>query len=150
MLWLKFNIYSLLLTFIGLMILSLSLLLVKYFSWWVVLIAFVVSTPFFSKAAMIFQRYSYKVETFHIIVAKLRKKYDLRYCQPYMSTACMRCVIYFALREIGKQKDYVLLKRRKIENNEPHGNLRVVSVKSLDGRLVFTSQDIMTGEIEEI
>ena len=149
MYWLKFNIYSLLLTFIGLMILSTSLILWQYFGWWSILLAFIVSLPFFNKAATIFQRYRYKVETFHILVTKLKNKYDLRYCQPYMSTACMRCVVYFALSEIGKQKDYPLLKHRKI--NEPkRGQFRVVTVKTLNGRLVFTSQDIMTGEIEEI
>ena len=149
MYWLKFNIYSLLLTFIGLVILSTPLFLWQFISYWSVVAAVLVSFPFFTKAAGIFQRYRYKVETFHALVGKLQKKYDLRYCQPYMSTACMRCVVYFALYEIGKQKDYVLLKHPKVDENQK-SRLRVVSVNSVDGKLVFTSQDIMTGEIEEL
>lgn len=149
MYWLKFNIYSILLTSIGVIITITAIFLYNRLAWWMISIAVLAALFFFRKAADIFRRYNYKVEIFNKLTGKLKNKYDLRYCLPYMDTACMRCVVFFALYEIGKQKDYKEVKR-KAKEKCTQGNPKIVSVKTVDGHLRFTYKDVITGEYEEI
>ena len=149
MLWLKLNIYSLLLSGIGTVMTAVMFCFWDESPWWMILIVFAGVYFIFLKAVDIFRRYEHKADTFHKLIKKLRKKYDLRYCYPYMDTACMRCVVYFALCEIGKRKDYKVLKCGTWrESYTPHH--KIVSVTSVNGKLQFTSRDSITGEYEEI
>ena len=149
MYWLKFNIYSILLSAIGITIATTAVCLVKILPLWLIIAGAIAALYCFRKAADIFRRYNYKVGVFNKLTAKLKNNYDLRYCLPYMDTACMRCVVYFALCEVGKRKDYHEAKRRKKDKCYQKIS-EIVSVKNENGHLKFIYKDLITGEYEEI
>ena len=147
--WLKFNIYSILLSFIAAILITSMILLWNYLSIWIIVPGLFLILSIINKATSIFRRYQYKIEIFEKLTAKLKQKYDLRYCQPYMDSACMRSVVYFSLYEVGKHKDYPLLKKRKKTIRAHSEGFKITNVRSEGGKLIFTSRNILTGEIEE-
>jgi len=112
MLWLKFNIYSLLLSLIALTLFAVFLSSPFFYrTWWFYFIPLLAS--FLSlKAADIFGRFPEKVKVHRHLLAKAQRRYDQRYFVPYMETACMRHVVFWTLRDLGKQSDYQAIKKR--------------------------------------
>lgn len=148
--WFKFNIYSSLLIFIALTLVTATIIFWSFLNLWLLIPIFGAVWFCVRKAFDIFHRFEYKMQVFKLLTEKLRAKYDLRYCYPYMGSACMRSVVYFSLYELGKQKDYAEVKRRRFHHDKNDTNPRAVDVSMENGKLVFVSKNILTGEKEII
>ena len=111
-LWLKFNVYSILLC-----LLSLGAILILFFIpairyWWLSIILIFTAHSSFGKARKIFSLFSYKVGVYYTLIRKAEKKFDQRLFVPYMNTACMRCVVFWALVETNNRSEYPKIKKR--------------------------------------
>jgi len=151
MIWLKFNIYSLLLSFIGMGFILFAVLDPFGHTVWISTTCIIIACLLYKKAIQIFSKYNYKKEIYYKLIDKSKKRYDQRYFIPYMESPCMRSVVYFSLCEINQQKDYIEIKRRANSDNKIFEESRVVTMKqNKNGKLKFTAYDRITGEQEEI
>ena len=111
-LWLKFNVYSILLCLLTLGIISVLFFIPAIEYWWLSIIIILTANSIFNKAKKIFRLYFYKVRVYYTLIRKAQKKFDQRLFMPYMDTACMRCVVFWALVETGNRKEYFKIKKR--------------------------------------
>lgn len=144
MLWLKLNIYSLLLCLLFCMILLVFFLFPALRVWWIYIFAIPGSLALLKKAEDIFRQYPHKVEVYHTLIHKAEKKFDQRYFVPYMGTACMRSVVYWSLVYTGNQTEYSKIKKRFAEEHQKQppekivaGVPKTVSVTMQNGKLHF-------------
>lgn len=149
----KLNIYSMLLT----VILTLAMVIefnveVLCNAAWKVAVFAVVWGYTAVKTLKIYGRFSYKLKTLQRLVEKGREKYDYRLFYPYMGSPCMRNVVYFALCELNRQKDYRTIRhdffagKHKLQS---HTAGRVVRVVSGNGALRFEVKN-ESGQWEEM
>lgn len=151
MIWLKFNIYSLLLCCIGLGFIIFAILNPFGHTIWVSSTCIIISCLFYQKAIQIFSKYNYKKEIFNKLIRKSKKRYDQRYFIPYMGSPCMRSVVYFSLCEINQQKDYSYIKKRANSDSKIFEKPRIVHVSAgKNGKLSFSAYDEISKEMEEI
>lgn len=113
--WFKMNIYSNLLLGLSLFLFVLSWELRSV--WWVSGCGAIAGLVILKFACSIYGRFEYKKEVFLKMMAKAGRKYDQRYFVPYMGSPCMRNVVYFSLRELGRQSEYREIKA-KFRNGE--------------------------------
>ena len=111
-LWIKFNVYSILLSLLALALLSILFFIPAIRYWWISIIIILISQFIFKKAKIIFGLYSYKVRVFYTLIYKAQNNFDQRYFVPYMGTACMRHVVFWALVETKHANEYSKIKKR--------------------------------------
>lgn len=146
MLWLKLNVYSLLLCLLFGLLLLFFFIFPALRIWWVYIFAIPGSLALLKKAEDIFRQYPRKVEVYHTLIRKAEKKFDQRYFVPYMGTACMRSVVYWSLVQTGNQTEYSNIKKRFVEERQNHpiekivaGVPKTVSVTMQNGKLHFST-----------
>lgn len=151
MIWLKFNIYSFLLGFIGAGFIAFAVLNPFGHTVLISSVCIVIACFLCQKSIRIFSKYNYKKEIFIKLVEKSRKRYDQRYFIPYMGSPCMRSVVFFSLCELNREQDYSCIKKRAFSDGNVFEKPRVVHVRSeKDGKLVFSAYDEILKEMEEI
>ena len=151
MIWLKFNIYSLLLSCIGFGFIAFAILNPFGYTIWISSICIIIASLLYQKAIQIFSKYNYKKELFIKLVKKSKIRYDQRYFIPYMGSPCMRSVVYFSLCEINQQKDYSCIKKRANSDSKIFEKPRIVHVNTdKNGKLKFSAYDEISKEVEEV
>ena len=138
-----------LLTFIAMLLWASVILWWNVLSLWIIIPAFCTGWFLLNKAVKIFYQFEHKMEVFRKLTGKLKNRYDLRYCQPYMDSACMRLVVYFSLSEIGKQKDYRKIKKQ-LHKQDHTWSPRIFNIATENGRLIYTSKDFISERVEDI
>ena len=111
-LWLKLNIYPLLLTALCL----LMTYLLFFWQWlnkhdWLFYgtACAIIYTVY--KTVYIYGRYLHKILIYKRLIESGKKRFDYRLFYPYMDSPCMRHVVFFALLEIGKASEYSKIKK---------------------------------------
>lgn len=135
-LWLKFNVYSILLCLLSLGAISILFFIPAIRYWWLSIILVFTAHVSFGKARKIFNLFSYKVRVYYTLIRKAEKKFDQRIFVPYMNTACMRCVVFWALVKINKRSEYPKIKKRFASEakrwNQTAGNITITPPKTID------------------
>ena len=136
--WIKLNIYPLLIL--------LALILIGgiewYFPvlrshWWYWVPVACASLWIANKMITIALNYQYKLGIYNRMVNMGRNKYDRRIFYHYVGSPCMRHVVFFALRELGKPiKEY-----REILKETPNKNLSEAHVVLAPVRRVIKTSE---------
>ena len=111
-LWLKFNVYSILLCLLSLGLISILFFIPAIRYWWLSIIIILTALTIYSKAKRIFSLFPYKVKVYYSLIRKAKKKFDQRLFVPYMDTACMRCVVFWALVKTNNRDEYPKIRKR--------------------------------------
>ena len=139
-LWLKLNIYPLLLTAISAAVTAMAFFIPQlrernWIFYSLLAGAFVVM----QQSIKIYSRYGEKLLLMKRLIRNSRKKFDPRRFYPYLDSPCMRHVVYFSLSELNRTEDY-----RTIKKHHRKKSTVIFSPNPKIVRLIFENHQIKT------
>lgn len=143
--WWKLNIWSNLLAALGAGLLALLWAPPVRTRLWCAAAVAGAAVYVFRQAAAIYGRYGYKVEVYRKMRRKASERFDRRYFIAYMGSPCMRSVVWFVLRDLGRTDEYRtvrrLYKRGRVRPIdvwfEERSRPKTIALRFADGRLQF-------------
>ena len=144
-LWLKLNIYPLMLSVISVSAGVMAFFIPQFRERdWIFYSLLVCAFVIMQQSVKIFSRYGEKLLLMKRLIRSGRKKFDHRCFYPYMESPCMRHVVYFSLSELNRTEDY-----RTIKKHHRKKSTVIFSPNPKIVRLIFENHQIKTMPVNQ-